>query len=293
MATLATDERSMQAVAELHCADADARVTNALLLVVNSIGIPVLAREYGEVHAPPSAAVGILSAIHHASTKDSGASLHLLESAHRTVAYHTTPEHELLLVFASDKQLHERSVLASHRDGGTSRMLATIGTALSVLLGSQAFADLDASKQRLALSKHTDTIDYIVKNFRRDIRLLLGRPLQGLNCDYTTFEHTESSRLQLTLHLQRGLVVADHGAQLIESDGSVPDALELVVLSIWSECLAARGVENACEVVKLGGSSKRGGVLSTLVLEGSESLSDHSARVSIFHHDTQEPEEVR
>lgn len=263
MATFVTFRDEMRSFAALHDDDADARATNALLLVVNAIGIPVLVREYGEVHTPPSAAVGILSAIYHASTKG-GASrhvLHALESEHRKIVYHVTKQ-ELLLVFVSDKQARERSVLSNRM---ATRMLETVSAALSLLLGAQRLESLDASKQRLALSKHTEMIDYIVKNYRKDVRLLLGRPLQQLHIEKS--ENSETSKLQQGHWLRDGLVVAES----IADDGSRKlDAIEIVILTILSECLRSRGVNSAREFVKINCSSTSGGVIAKVLVESSE-----------------------
>uniref|UniRef100_K3X8A7 FUZ/MON1/HPS1 first Longin domain-containing protein n=1 Tax=Globisporangium ultimum (strain ATCC 200006 / CBS 805.95 / DAOM BR144) TaxID=431595 RepID=K3X8A7_GLOUD len=165
----------MRSFAALHDADA-AAATNALLLVVNAIGISVLVREYGEVHTPPSAAVGILSALFHATTKDDSTAaldnkvLHAFQSQHRSITYHMTRQ-ELLLVFVSD------APSAHTTPNMTTKMLSTIEVYLQMLVGNDTLQAAEASKQRLALSRHVDMIDYIVKNYRKDIRLLLGRPL--------------------------------------------------------------------------------------------------------------------
>lgn len=255
----------MRSFAALHEDDADARSTNALLLVVNAIGIPVLVREYGEVHTPPSATVGILSAIYHASTKG-GASrhvLHTLESEHRKIAYHVTKQ-ELLLVFVSDKQPCERSAISNTM---TTRMLETVSAALSMLLGAKRLETLDASKQRLALSKHTEMIDYIVKNYRKDAQLLLGRPLQHIRIEKSEID--ESSTLQQGVWLRNGLVVAE---SVTDNDAQL-DAIEIVILTILSECLLSRGASSAREIVTINCSSVSGGAIVKLLIESCESSS--------------------
>lgn len=253
----------MRSVAALHEDDADARATNALLLVVNAIGIPVLVREYGEVHTPPSATVGILSAIYHASTKG-GASrhvLHALESEHRKIVYHITKQ-ELLLAFVSDKQPRERCILSNTT---TTRMLGSVSAALSLMLGAQRLENLDASKQRLALSKHTEMIDYIVKSYRKDVRLLLGRPVQNCHTEKSIID--ESSKMQQGFWLRDGLVVAEVG----DENERRLDAIEIVFLTVLSEYLLSRGVGSAREFVKINCASTSGGLITRLLIESCES----------------------
>lgn len=259
----------MRSSATLHDEVADAaRATNALLLVVNAIGIPVLVREYGEVHTPPSAAVGILSAIFHASTTGDTSSaqvLHALESQHRRITYHMTKQ-ELLLIFVSDMQ-HALSTAL------TTKMLETVNVSLLMLLGTQTLQNLDASKQRLALSRHTEMVDYIVKHFRNDVRLLLGRPLRSLALSERASPDTaDSSKLQQIVWLQHGVVIAEYSQPHAETR---LDAIEMVLLTILSECLLSRGVSCAQEVIRVHTRSDDGGVLMNLLIENMELSGAH------------------
>ncbi|DBA00853.1 TPA: hypothetical protein N0F65_008496 [Lagenidium giganteum] len=145
---------------------------NGLLVVVNSIGIPVLVREYGDVHAPPSAALGVISALFHAARNDTRDSeLQWLQTSKRSICYQLK-QSDLLLVFASDKpNSSQRNVSAS-----VNALLRLVFATIELAAGEGVLASTDASKLRSTIAKVLDVIDYIVINHRRDARLVLQRP---------------------------------------------------------------------------------------------------------------------
>ncbi|KAF1330462.1 hypothetical protein FI667_g5028, partial [Globisporangium splendens] len=256
--------------------DADAVATNALLLIANATGVSVLVREHGEVHTPPSAAVGILSALFHATTKgdatvlDDNKVLHALQSEHRSITYRMTQQ-ELLLVFVSDApRAHITSTL-------TTKMLSTIEACLRMLVGNDTLQAVDASKQRLALSRHADTIDYIAKNYRKDIRLLLGRPLCHLLSECVQPQEP-TSKLQQGVWLQNGIITAEYAY----SNGNVAHLapIEMVVLAILSECRLSRGVCSAQDALRVHPIPEGDGTPGKFLIECMETTGAHCIGLS-------------
>ncbi|TYZ65293.1 hypothetical protein PybrP1_011461 [[Pythium] brassicae (nom. inval.)] len=209
--------------------DADARAANALLVLLNAVGIPVLVRTFGETHVPPSATLGVLGALFHASVKPSShtnnssssssssttddsstlrdaatAALHALVTSQRVVTYHAAP-HELLMVLAGDAPL---------AGAGSPRVLRCLSAALALLLGGQQLEMMDAARQRLALSHHAETLDRVVRSSRRDIRVLLGRPLRALRSDQRALQSlAAATTIQQCIWLRDGAVVAEYVAR--------------------------------------------------------------------------------
>ncbi|KAL4173448.1 hypothetical protein KRP22_005402 [Phytophthora ramorum] len=211
---------------------------NALLLLVSGDGIPLLVRPYGEVCAPPSAAVGVVSALYHAARreKDSVINLQLLELAtkHRSVVYEMTSI-DLLLVFASDKPC----------DGCPSsgaiirRMLRMVFDALKLLLGERSLRDWDPSKLRAAIAKQVEVVDTIVTRFQIDPRFLFGRPVRDVRA-YRLLDGIDvgnSGSLLQAAWLENGELVTEYfqpgGAKLLDSK-------ELLVLIVLGECVGRR-----------------------------------------------------
>lgn len=270
-------------------ADADTVTANALLLALNGVGIPVLVRAFSEAHAPPSATVGVLCALFHAAAKPSSSNsssthstLQALATPRRAIAYHAAP-HELLLVLAGDAPL--ASVDAS-------RVLGSVGAALALLLGEQRLEALDAARQRLALARHAETLDRIVHCSRRDVRLLLSRPVRALRGNRrSTPRNSMSAKVQQRIWLRDGVVVAEDAAR---GCSRRLDAVEIVVLTLLSESLAARGLRETRQVMRVGCSSEGGGAIARVAIEVSQP--ERTSCIGVFSEDTGDcelQEEVR
>ncbi|KAF1777215.1 hypothetical protein GQ600_22992 [Phytophthora cactorum] len=208
---------------------------NALLLLVSGDGIPLLVRSYGEVYMPPSAAVGVTSALYHAARreKDGFVDLQLmaLETMHRSVVYEMTPI-DLLLVFASDKPC----------DGCPSsraiarRMLRTVFDSLLLLIGQQNLRDWDASKQRAAIAKQVDVVDTIVTKFQIDPRFVFGRPVRDVVA-YRQLDGIDVGKSGSMLQgawLENGELVGEY----FQPNGpNMLEAKELLLLTVLGECV--------------------------------------------------------
>ncbi|KAE9014690.1 hypothetical protein PR002_g14153 [Phytophthora rubi] len=211
---------------------------NALLLLVSGDGIPLLVRPYGGVRAPPSAAVGVASALYHAARreKDSVVDLQLLalETKHRSVVYEMTPI-DLLLVFASDKPC----------DGCPStavmirRMLRTVFDALLLLIGRRNLRDWDASKLRAAISRQVEVLDAIVMQFHIDPRFIFGRPVRDVVAyrQLDGIDIGESGSLMQGAWVENGELVGEY----FQPDGpKILDGKELLLLTVLGECVGRR-----------------------------------------------------
>lgn len=211
---------------------------NALLLLVSGDGIPLLVRRYGDVQAPPSAAVGVMSALYHAARRENGSAVDLqllaLETKHRSVVYEMTPI-DMLLVIASDKPCND---CPSSRVM-VRRMLRTVFDALLLLIGRRNLREWDASKLRAAISKQVEILDAIVKQFDVDPRFVSGRPvrdvvayrqLDGIDID-------KSDGLIQGAWLENGELVGEY----FRPEGSkILDSRELVLLTVLGECVGRR-----------------------------------------------------
>lgn len=251
--------------------DADVREANALLLVLNAVGIPVLVRTFGETHAPPSATLGVLGALFHASTKPSShhsnatndydnavratatVSLHTLVTSQRAITYHAGP-YELLLVLAGDAPL---------AGAGSTRVFRCLSAALALLLGNQRFEATDAARQRLSLARHAETLDRVVRSSQRDVRVLFGRPLRALCSDQRILKRFAPTKAQQCLWLRDRVVVAEYVARGCRLR---LDAVESVVLALVSECVSARGLQSVQYVVRVGCGSMSGGAIARVAI---------------------------
>ncbi|KAG7377925.1 hypothetical protein PHYPSEUDO_010846 [Phytophthora pseudosyringae] len=214
---------------------------NALLLLVSGDGIPLLVRSYGEVCVPPSAAVGVASALYHAARCEKDAStgsadlqLLALETKHRSVVYEMTPI-DMLLVFASDKPC----------DGCPSsgamarRMLRTVFDALLLLVGERNLRDWDASKLRAAIAKQVEVVDTVVTKFQIDSRFVFGRPVRGVTAyrQLDGIDIGKSGSLLQGAWLENGELVGEffqpNGPKMLESK-------ELLFLTVLAECVGRR-----------------------------------------------------
>ncbi|OWZ10025.1 hypothetical protein PHMEG_00017184 [Phytophthora megakarya] len=214
---------------------------NALLLLVSGDGIPLLVRSYSTVTTPPSAAVGVASALYHAAVPETDAStasvdlqLLALETRHRAVVYEMTPSH-LLLVFASDRPCDG----CQSNDVIVRRILRTIFHALLLLLGQRNMREWDASKLRIALSKQVDVIDIIVTRFQIDPRFIFGKPVR----DVVAYRHMDdidigkSDSLMQGAWFENGQLVGDY----FQPDRhKMLDTNELVLLTVLAECVGRR-----------------------------------------------------
>ncbi|RLN46928.1 hypothetical protein BBJ28_00003063 [Nothophytophthora sp. Chile5] len=223
---------------------------NGLLLLVSGDGIPLLVRTYGEVHTPPSAAVGIVSALFHAAKREKsgmaeGAGLRLLalESTHRTIVYETTAL-DFLLVFASDKSRN-----ACKPCSFTRRMLRTVFAALSMLIGERNLRNWDSSRLRAAIAKQIEVVDAIVARFRIDPRFIFGRPVCDALAHWQLNEGDigDDKRLLQGMWLDNGVLVGEFSLQ----DSPIRlNAGELLVLIIMGECVARRDCDYTYHVAR-------------------------------------------
>ncbi|RLN91377.1 hypothetical protein BBJ28_00008698 [Nothophytophthora sp. Chile5] len=224
---------------------------NGLLLLVSGDGIPLLVRTYGEVHTPPSAAVGIVSALFHAAkrekngtTEGTGLRLQALESTHRTIVYETTAL-DFLLVFASDKPRNACKPCSSTR-----RMLRTVFAALSMLIGERNLRNWDSSRLRAAIAKQIEVVDAIATRFRIDARFIFGRPVCDALAHWQLDEGDigDDKRLLQGMWLDSGVLVGEFSQQ----DSPIKlNARELLLLIIMGECVARRDCDYAYHVARV------------------------------------------
>ncbi|KAG3107146.1 hypothetical protein PI125_g13007 [Phytophthora idaei] len=211
---------------------------NALLLLVSGDGIPLLVRSYGEVYTPPSAAVGVTSALYHAARRENDGFVDLqlmaLETMHRSVVYEMTLI-DLLLVFASDKPC----------DGCPSsraiarRMLRTVFDSLLLLIGQQNLRDWDASKQRAAIAKQVDVVDTIVTKFQIDPRFVFGRPVR----DVVAYRQLDGIDVGKSGSMLQGawLENGEFAGEYFQPNGpKMLEAKELLLLTVLGECVGRR-----------------------------------------------------
>ncbi|KAG6614709.1 mitochondrial 2-oxoglutarate/malate carrier protein [Phytophthora cinnamomi] len=211
---------------------------NALLLLVSGDGIPLLVRPYGDVRVPPSAVVGVASALFHAARRENGSAVDLqllgLETKHRSVVYEMTPI-DMLLVFASDKPCDgcpSTGVM-------TRRMLRTVFAALLLFIGQRNLRDWDASKLRAAISNQVEVLDAIVTQFQIDPRFVFGRPVRDV-VQYRELDGIDigkSGSLMQGAWLENGELVGEY----FHPDGpKILDAKELMLLTVLGECVGRK-----------------------------------------------------
>lgn len=214
---------------------------DALLLLVSGDGIPLLVRPYGEVCTPPSAAVGVASALYHAARREKDSStgsidlqLLALETKHRSVVYKMTPI-DILMVFASDKPCDGcPSSVAIIR-----RMLRTVFDALLLMVGHRNLRDWDASKLRAAITKQVEVVDAIITRFQIDPRFIFGKPVRDVVAyrQLDSIDVGKSGDLLQGAWLENGEIVGEY----FQANGpKILDAKELLLLTILSECVGRR-----------------------------------------------------
>ncbi|ETN08171.1 hypothetical protein, variant, partial [Phytophthora nicotianae P10297] len=212
--------------------------TNALLLLVSGDGIPLLVRSYGEVCTPPSAAVGVTSALYHAARRENDGSVDLqllaLETMHRSIVYEMTPI-DLLMVFASDKPCGG----CPSNDAMIRQMLRTVFDAVVLLLGERNLRDWDASKLRAAIAKQVEVVDTIITTFHIDPRFVLGRPVRDIVAyrQLDGIDVGKSGSLVQGAWLENGELVGEYfqpnGPKILEAE-------ELLLLTVLGECVGRR-----------------------------------------------------
>jgi hypothetical protein len=212
---------------------------NALLLLVSGDGIPLLVRPYGEVRTPPSAAVGVVSALYHAARREKDSKLDLqllaLETKSRSVVYEVTST-DLLLVLASDKPCDGCPASVDT----VRRLLRTVVDALLLLIGERNLRDWDASKLRAAIARQVEVVDAIVTQFSLDPRFVFGRPVRDVVAyrQLDGIDVGKSGSLLQAAWLENGELVGEyfqpHGPKIL-------DAKELLLLTVLAECVARRG----------------------------------------------------
>ncbi|KAG1701091.1 hypothetical protein DVH05_011331 [Phytophthora capsici] len=211
---------------------------NALLLLVSGDGIPLLVRSYGDVSTPPSAAVGVTSALYHAATRENNdvveLTLQKLETKHRSVVYEVTPT-DLLLVFASDKTCEgcpSSGVMVR-------RMLRTVYDFVLLQIGLSNLRDWNVSKLRAAIAKQVEVVDTIVTKFQIDIRFVFGRPVRDVIA-YRQLDGIDVERSDGLLQgawLENGELVAE----FFQKNGpKVLTDKELLLLTVLGECVGRR-----------------------------------------------------
>lgn len=216
---------------------------NGLLLLVNEIGLPVLVREYGEVRTPPSAVVGIVSAVYHASRKPVyDSEVQALRTAHRTLVYRLMAN-EFLLVYVFE--LGNKSMKpASHNQMEMAReMLLTVYTALRLTIGSTHLLQMETAKLRMVLTRHMDMVDDSVRRFRSDASLLLGRPLYRKSAWINSKSvRTAVDACEIVLWVEKGVIVLEYNASRKPPRLS---SLDLVLLIRSCRRMEAKGVKHA------------------------------------------------
>ncbi|GLE06689.1 hypothetical protein PINS_up016083 [Pythium insidiosum] len=125
------------------------QTTSGLLIIADGTGIPVLVRAYGDTQSPPSAAVGIISAVRHAAESEDGATLVLLASHHRRAVY-TKADFDFLLIFVSHHDATRRITIS---------MLQCVFDMLRMLLGESSLGSQNASTLRPVMARHALRID--------------------------------------------------------------------------------------------------------------------------------------
>ncbi|KAF0686792.1 Aste57867_21455 [Aphanomyces stellatus] len=141
---------------------------DGLVLVVNSIGIPVLVRSYGQAQVPATAALGIVSTIFHAALDSEKQVQHLETSQHRIV-YRQTKDGLLLVLFHS-------GVVPRHQGEKT---LMWLDRVIHLVLRPSLIASTDAGLQKFELAKHFGLLDYVMTH-HGDLELGLEMPLTTL-----------------------------------------------------------------------------------------------------------------
>lgn len=212
---------------------------NGLLLLVNGIGLPVLVREYGEVRTPPSAVVGIVSAVYHASRKPAyDSEVQALRTAHRTLVYRLVAD-EFLLVLVFELGNKSMKPGSLHQMTMAGEMLHAVFSALRLVIGSTHLLQMETAKLRMVLTRHVDIVDDTVRRFRSDVALLLGRPL------YRKSAWADAKSVQMADDACEMILWVEKGVILLEHSGSRKtrrlSSLDLVLLIQSCERMKAKG----------------------------------------------------
>jgi hypothetical protein len=185
----------------------DSNAPDELLIIVDCTGIPVLVRPYGDVQIPPSAVVGIISAVFHAAKVGDAFELHALRSANRKIVY-VLGDGEILMVYTEARREDgtKRAVI------NTDSMLRVLFRTLELVIGP-SFGDLESAKLRVAISRNLAIIDYVVAHSASDARLSLGLPVFEAGYGRERVMPSEQpSSLMYAAWIQDGVVHSEMGS---------------------------------------------------------------------------------
>ncbi|TMW58745.1 hypothetical protein Poli38472_014842 [Pythium oligandrum] len=207
-------------------------MVHGVLLVIDRTGIPVLVRPYGQVQKPPSAAVGIGSAIFHAAKANPHVELRVLASEHRKAVYYQS-KHELLAVLVSES--------SGNSNASTERMLELVCRLVELLVGPGKLGmGVDSSRLRSATQRHLAAIDYVVTQFTTDARLPFARPTYALEAKNERINQP-SADLILGVWLRDGEIVAEVEAS---DRGSLTfSPADLVLMKILASSTKEAGIQ--------------------------------------------------
>ncbi|KAF0739691.1 hypothetical protein Ae201684_004859 [Aphanomyces euteiches] len=143
---------------------------DAIVVVVNGIGMPILVRTYGQAQMPPTSAVGVVSAIFHAAlhSNDNQYVVESIETAEFRVSYRQCPTDSILIAFFHSKLL----IPAAH----AKQILRWLDRFVHLVVRPSILASNDVSVQKFELSKHISLLDGIMTR-RRDLQLTIDVPL--------------------------------------------------------------------------------------------------------------------
>ncbi|OQR93957.1 hypothetical protein ACHHYP_01985 [Achlya hypogyna] len=170
---------------------------DGLLVIVNGIGIPVLVRSYGDALEPPTAAIGVVCALFHA-TLDAHKTLAAVAATDCAIAYRSLPSGILLAFF------HRRDA------GGMALLLQWLERGLSLLLGPilEQADDTCTLKFELSRAHVLDTLDWLITE-RSSAALSLGLPVASPGTPVVLAGIVPwAGAMYLVLD---GVVVGDHG----------------------------------------------------------------------------------
>ncbi|KAF0708564.1 hypothetical protein AaE_013163, partial [Aphanomyces astaci] len=190
-------------------------MNDALAVIVNHVGIPILVRPYGQAQIPATAAIGIVNAIFDAALS-SERHVAYLETAQYRVAYHHTNDGWLLTLFNSELVPRQQSRVC----------LLWLDRMLRLVLRPSLFASTDPGSQKFEVAKHVQFIDYIMTH-QDDLEFAIGMPL-------TTASNTQVFDVVAGMSWPGPTYVIDDGVVLMNNADSVDEPFDcwLVVLLV-------------------------------------------------------------
>ncbi|ETW00025.1 hypothetical protein H310_07464 [Aphanomyces invadans] len=197
-------------------------MNDALAVVVNQVGIPLLVRPYGQAQVPATAAIGIVNAIFDAAL---GSNKHVafLETMQYRVAYRHTDDGWLLTLFNSELLPRQQS----------SQTLQWIDRMLHLVLRPSLFASTDAGSQKFEVTRHIAFLDYIMTH-QSDLELAVGIPLIASSIDQAL------DMMSIGVAWAGPMYIVSDGAILLDNDNNVDNSFDswlLVLLVIAAELL--------------------------------------------------------